>query len=42
MYIYILCSDTASQITPFSRECFFTPIKTAVKPELGKKTGWKR
>ena len=27
----ILRSDTASQITPFSRECFFTPLCRTIK-----------
>ena len=27
----ILRSDTASQITPFSRECFFTPLWRTIK-----------
>ena len=29
--LFILCSDTASQITPFSRECFFTPLWRTIK-----------
>ena len=27
----ILRSDTASQITPLSRECFFTPLRRTIK-----------
>ena len=27
----ILCFDTASQIMPFLRECFFTPLRRTIK-----------
>ena len=44
--ILILRSDTASQITPFSRECFLRyyggQLKTAVEQEAGKKIDCKR
>ena len=37
----IFCSDTGSQIAPFSRECFLRhhegQLKTAVKEEAGEK-----
>ena len=42
----ILRSDTASQITPFPRECFLHhyggQLKTAVEQEAGEKIDWKR
>ena len=44
--VAILRSDTASQITPFSRECFLChfggQLKTAVEQEEGEKIDWKR
>ena len=42
----ILRSDTVSQITPFSRECFLRhyggQLKVAVEQEAGEKIDWKR
>ena len=42
----ILCSNTASQITPYSSESFLChyggKLKTAVKQEAGEKIDWKR
>ena len=42
----ILCSNTASQITPFSSECFLRhyggQLKTAVEQKAGEKIDWKR
>ena len=42
----ILRSNTASQITPFSRECFLRQyegqFKTAIEQEVGEKIDWKR